>query len=161
MRATLGSTQSPLLTAGDYVNCAAGHPPQSTILTVSRWYPASLLPSLQQKSLYASESHPSHQGRHRPPICSHFYQAVKSKKLLNCSQNQCPRNHKGSFKAARGPPNPCTFCAPCPVLAVAHRALQDILAIPRAVGRLSLQVMKPAAALQVAVGLGITHSCSW
>ena len=62
MRAILGSTQSPQLTTGDYVNCAAGHPPRSAPLTGIRWYPASLPWLLQQKSLCASESHPSRQG---------------------------------------------------------------------------------------------------
>lgn len=41
----------------------------------------------------------------------------------------------------------------------AHRALQDLLAIPRAVEMFSLQVMDPAAPLQVAEGLGTTRSC--
>lgn len=45
----------------------------------------------------------------------------------------------------------CFSCSSCPVLAGAHGALQDLLAVPRAVGRISLQVMNPDAPLQVAV----------
>lgn len=134
MQAILGSTQSPQLTTGDYVNCAAGHPSRSTPLTGSRWYPASLPLLLQQKSLCASESHPSHQGRYRPPVCSHSYQAVKSNKILNCSQDQSsPQPHR-LFQSHRSPSKPCISCAPRPALAGAHRALQDLLGSPRGCG---------------------------
>lgn len=53
---------------------------------------------------------------------------------------------------------PSISCALCQILAGAQKSLQDLLSVPR---RLSPWVVIAVAPLQIAVGLGTVHSCSW